>query len=115
MAALVQATRTPRTVWVRMNNEAAVAALSALAFETRLEVVRMLAAVGSEGLPAGEIARRLDVQQNTLSEHLRALARTGILTSERRSRSIIYRTDPSAMRDLVAYLDTNCLTPAASG
>lgn len=91
-----------------MDNEKAVAALAALAFETRLETVQLLASVGNDGLPAGEVARRLGVQQNTLSDHLRALARAGILTSERKSRTIIYRTNPNVLGDLVAFLNTRC-------
>ena len=91
-----------------MDNRMAVAALSALAFETRLEAVQLLATVGEDGLAAGELSRRLGVQQNTLSDHLRALDRAGIVTSERRSRSIIYRANPAALRDLVTFLNTRC-------
>lgn len=95
-----------------MENKAAVAALAALAFETRLEAVQLLATVGDEGLAAGELSRRLGVQQNTLSDHLGALARAGILTTERRSRSIIYRANPVAVRELVKFLNESCSTDA---
>lgn len=98
-----------------MENKAAVAALSALAFETRLEVVQLLVNVGGEGLAAGELSRRLGVQQNTLSDHLGALARVGILTAERRSRSIIYRTNSSAVSDLIAFLEQSCRSGGTSG
>lgn len=91
-----------------MENKAAVAALAALAFETRLEAVQLLATVGDEGLAAGELSRRLGVQQNTLSDHLGALARAGILTTERRSRSIIYRANPDAVSELISFLDERC-------
>jgi ArsR family transcriptional regulator, arsenate/arsenite/antimonite-responsive transcriptional repressor len=91
-----------------MDNDAAVAALSALAFETRLKAVQMLSTVGEEGLAAGELSRRLGVQQNTLSDHLAALARAGIVTAERRSRSIIYRTDIDAINQLISYVALTC-------
>ena len=98
-----------------MENKAAVAALAALAFETRLEAVQLLATVGEEGLAAGELARRLGVQQNTLSDHLSALARAGILTTERRSRSIIYRANAQAVSDLISFLNQHCkATPRAA-
>ena len=44
-----------------MESKDAVATLSALAHEARLAIFRMLVQVGPEGLPAGEIARRLDL------------------------------------------------------
>lgn len=91
-----------------MDNKVAVAALAALAFETRLEAVQLLATVGEEGLAAGELSRRLGVQQNTLSDHLGALARAGLLTTERRSRSIIYRANSKAVSDLISFLDERC-------
>ena len=91
-----------------MENKTAVAALAALAFETRLEAVQLLATVGEEGLAAGELSRRLGVQQNTLSDHLGALARAGILTAERRSRSIIYRANSDAISELISFLNERC-------
>jgi len=92
-----------------MDNRAAVLALSALAFETRLETVQLLATIGDEGLPAGELARRLNVQQNTLSDHLKALVGANLLTAERRSRSIIYRINPDAIERLTSFLQSTCL------
>lgn len=97
----------PRAVRT-MENKTAVAALAALAFETRLEAVQLLATVGEEGLAAGELSRRLGVQQNTLSDHLGALARAGILTAERRSRSIIYRANSDAISELISFLNERC-------
>lgn len=91
-----------------MDNKVAVAALAALAFDTRLRTVQLLATVGADGLPAGELARRLSVQQNTLSDHLRALVHAGIVTAERKSRSIIYRTNPAMVRDLINFLNQSC-------
>ena len=44
-----------------MDNEVAVAALSALAFETRLRAVQLLASAGDEGVAAGQLAERLGV------------------------------------------------------
>lgn len=95
---------------VPVDNNSAVAALSALAFQTRLEAVQMLATMGDEGLPAGELARRLGVQQNTLSDHLQALARAGIIEPERQSRSIIYRAKGKTIRELINLLGTSCLS-----
>lgn len=92
-----------------MDNKVAVAALSALAFETRLQAVQLLAVAGDAGVAAGELARQLGVQQNTMSDHLRALAQAGIVTTERQSRSVIYRANPAMVADLVRFLDESCI------
>jgi ArsR family transcriptional regulator, arsenate/arsenite/antimonite-responsive transcriptional repressor len=91
-----------------MDNTVAVAALAALGFETRLNVVQLLATVGEQGLRAGELSRRLGVQQNTLSDHLRALAQAGIVTTERQSRSIIYRLNGAVLRDVISFVAQTC-------
>lgn len=91
-----------------MQNNSAIAVLGALALETRLQTLQLLNSADGDGLPAGEIARRLGVAQNTLSDHLRILTAAGILTSERQSRNIIYRTNPGTLRDLVAFLIRDC-------
>ena len=59
-------------------------------------------------MPAGEIAKALDVPQNTMSAHLAALTRAGLLRSERHSRSIIYRADLDALRALTLFLVKDC-------
>ena len=91
-----------------MDNELAVAALGALAQNTRLDVFRLLVRHEPDGMAAGEIARRLDVPQNTMSSHLGILARAGIVRSERHSRSIIYRADLDGLRALTLFLVKDC-------
>ena len=44
-----------------MESKSAVAALSALAQENRLEVFRLLVQAGAQGLPAGQIAEKLGI------------------------------------------------------
>lgn len=63
---------------------------------------------GPEGLPAGEIARRLEVPQNTKSTHLAVLARAGLISAERRSRSIIYRPEIDKVREIASFLVNDC-------
>ncbi len=86
----------------------AIAAFDALAQGTRLSVFRLLLRHEPGGLPAGEIARRLDVPQNTMSAHLGILARAGIVRSERQSRSILYRADLDGLRALTVFLVNDC-------
>ncbi len=80
---------------------AATSALAALSQSTRLETFRLLVRHEPEGLPAGEVARRLDIPQNTMSAHLAVLTRAGLAIAERQSRSIIYRADLNGLREVM--------------
>lgn len=83
-------------------------ALAALAQSTRLDTFRLLVRHEPEGLPAGEVARELAVPHNTMSTHLNVLARAGLVMSERRSRSIIYRADLDRLRAMMTFLVRDC-------
>jgi ArsR family transcriptional regulator len=91
-----------------MEQISAIEILAALAQETRLAAFRLLMQREPTGLPAGEVARQLDVPQNTLSTHLAILERSGLVSSERRSRSIIYRAELDRVRELTSFLVMDC-------
>ncbi len=97
-----------------METKDAVAALGAMAQETRLTALRLLVQAGPAGLPAGEIARRLEVPAPTLSFHLRALLHAGLVSSTRDGRSLYYAADYARLRGLVAFLSDNCCQAPAS-
>ncbi|MDB5367158.1 MAG: transcriptional regulator, ArsR family protein, partial [Rhodospirillales bacterium] len=84
-----------------MENKQAVAALAALAHETRLGVFRLLVRRGPNGLSAGEIAAALGVAASTLSHHLAQLERSALLRSWRVQRQIFYATDLEGTRHLL--------------
>jgi ArsR family transcriptional regulator, arsenate/arsenite/antimonite-responsive transcriptional repressor / arsenate reductase (thioredoxin) len=85
-----------------------IAALAALAQETRLDIFRALVERGSEGMPAGEIGERLKLPSPTLSFHLNQLRHSGLVTSRRQSRRIIYGAKFRTMNSLIEYLTDNC-------
>jgi DNA-binding transcriptional ArsR family regulator len=91
-----------------MEQKRAIAALGALAQETRLELFRLLVTCGPEGLPAGVIAERLGVLPSSLSFHLAQLTHAGLITQRRLSRQLIYSAEYGAMTELLAYLTENC-------
>ncbi|MCQ4160526.1 metalloregulator ArsR/SmtB family transcription factor [Roseomonas sp. GC11] len=91
-----------------MDETSAVEALGALAQETRLRAFRLLIRQGPEGLPAGEVARRLGVPHNTISTHLAILARAGLVASRRESRQVIYAVEAGGVRDLIGFLVEEC-------
>ena len=91
-----------------MKTEEAITALSALAQGTRLDTFRLLVKHEPAGVPAGELARLLEVPQNTLSAHLSILARAGLVRGERHSRSIIYRADLETFQKLTLFMIQDC-------
>ena len=86
----------------------AVTALAALAQEHRLAAFRRLVEAGRQGLAAGALAERLGMPNSTLSFHLAGLRGAGLISQERRGRSLIYRADYARMDALIAYLTENC-------
>tara|TARA_B110001454_G_C12694840_1_gene423898 strand:+ start:1242 stop:1568 length:327 start_codon:yes stop_codon:yes gene_type:complete len=91
-----------------MDSIAALEVLSALSQPTRLEAFRLLVRHEPNGLSAGDIAHSLDVPANTLSTHLSILTRAGLVTPERRSRTIQYRADIGCLRELMLFLAKDC-------
>lgn len=91
-----------------MESQDAIEVFAALSQATRLDVFRLLMEHEPAGIPAGEIARRLDVPQNTMSSHLAILARAGLIESERHSRSIVYRAVVDRVREITSFLVQDC-------
>jgi ArsR family transcriptional regulator, arsenate/arsenite/antimonite-responsive transcriptional repressor len=91
-----------------MESEDAILALAALSQSTRLEAFRTLVRKEPNGLAAGELAVLLEVPANTLSAHLSILTRARLVTSERRSRSIVYRANLVEFHDVVVFLLRDC-------
>lgn len=82
--------------------------LAALAHPTRLTAFRKLVACQPEGIAAGALARALAVPQSTLSAHLHVLGNAGLVSSTRRSRSIVYRAELASLRDALLFLLADC-------
>jgi DNA-binding transcriptional ArsR family regulator len=93
----------------------AIAALAALAQETRLDIFRLLVQAGPDGIPAGQIGERLGLPSATLSFHLNQLRHAGLVTFRREGRSLIYMAEYAAMNGLLGYLTENCCQGDASG
>lgn len=100
-----------------MEKTAAIAALAALAQETRLDILRLLVQTGADGLPPGQISERLGLPAATLSFHLNQLRHAGLVTFRREGRSLIYMAEYDAMNGLLAFLTENCCQgdPAGCG
>lgn len=91
-----------------MNEKQALDALSGLAQETRLRIVRLLVTAGPGGMPAGAIGEALGAASSRLSFHLTHLEHAGLIQSKREGRSIRYNAAFEALSGLIAFLMRDC-------
>jgi DNA-binding transcriptional ArsR family regulator len=91
-----------------MEKSDAVAALSALAQDNRLDVFRLLVQAGPEGMAAGHVAEELGLVSNTLTFHFDRLRIAGLITVRRDGRSMIYTARYETMNALLGFLTANC-------
>lgn len=91
-----------------METNVAIDAFAALAQGTRMEVFRRLVRAGPEGLPAGGVARALEIPANTMSTHLAILERAGLVTSRREGRLVYYAAAFDRVRALIGFLLEDC-------
>lgn len=90
-----------------MKITAATRALTALAQETRLGIVRLLVKVGPDGYVAGQIAQKLKLAPATSSFHLSQLTQAGLIKPTREGRSIRYAPVLDTISELLAFLEEN--------
>ncbi|NJS39618.1 MAG: helix-turn-helix transcriptional regulator [Rhodobacteraceae bacterium] len=91
-----------------MERSKVLAALGALAHETRLDLIRLLIPLGVAGMPAGRIAQALGLAAPRLSFHLAALEQAGLLRSRKEARNVIYSVDTSGLGQTISYLLNDC-------
>ena len=91
-----------------MESTTAVAALAALAQESRLQVYRLLVQAGPDGLAASDIAERLGIPPNTLSFHLKSLSHAELVQSRQAGRFVYYSSNYDQMNSLLEFLTENC-------
>ncbi|MFC5480883.1 ArsR/SmtB family transcription factor [Massilia suwonensis] len=91
-----------------MDTRSALAALAALAQESRLAVFRLLVQVGPAGMAASRIAEQLDIAPSSLSFHLKELSHAKLLDARQDGRFVIYSANVEAMNGLVGFLTENC-------
>ena len=81
---------------------------SALGQADRLAIFRLLVRAGPQGNCVDDIKRRLKVPGSTLSHHLDALTRSGLLTAQRSGRFIFYAVNWRETADLIRFLTEDC-------
>lgn len=93
---------------IEMEAKNVIAALAALAQETRLAVFRLLVQAGPSGLAAAQIAEGVGTAPSLLSFHLKELLHAGLVTQTREGRSLIYAANFEAMNGVLGFLTENC-------
>jgi DNA-binding transcriptional ArsR family regulator len=73
----------------------------AIAQPTRREILRLLAA---GELSAGEVASRFDVTQPAISQHLKVLKQTGLVSARRDGARRLYSVRAEGLADLHSFL-----------
>ena len=84
------------------------AALSAIAQESRLAIFRLLVQIGPDGMAATKIAEQLDIAPSSLSFHLKELTHAKLISSRSEGRFIFYCANITVMNGLISYLTENC-------
>jgi ArsR family transcriptional regulator, arsenate/arsenite/antimonite-responsive transcriptional repressor len=91
-----------------METRQVIAALAALAQESRLAIYRLLVERGPEGLSATRIAEQLGMATSSLSFHLKELTHAGLIRPRQDGRYIYYSANFDTMNALTAFLTDNC-------
>jgi ArsR family transcriptional regulator len=91
-----------------MESKSAIAALAALAQDTRLAIHRLLIEAGPTGLSVGEIGASVKTAPATLSFHLKELANAGLVVARQEGRYIFYCANYERMNALLGFLTENC-------
>lgn len=91
-----------------MDIQEAITMFDALSQETRLRAFRLLVQAGPDGLAAGVLSDELGTPHNTMSFHLSHLSNTGIISSRKEGRSVIYSANFDMTRDLIVFMVKDC-------
>jgi len=86
----------------------AAAQLEALGNTTRLSIFRILVQAGGQGVPVGQVQKRLDIPASTLSHHIAKLVQAGVVVQRRESRTLYCQADYQAMQKLIGFMVDKC-------
>ena len=91
-----------------MDLNTAANALRELGHPTRLSIYRELVRAGHEGLPVGELQKRLDIPASTLSHHLSSLISVSLVRQERQGRTLYCHARYENLEALITFLTEEC-------
>lgn len=91
-----------------LHEDAAAAGLSALGSPVRLRLFRLLVRAGRDGAIMSDLVRLSGMPFSTLSHHVTALVRAGLIQQTRRGREVVCTAAYERVTALAAYLTESC-------
>ncbi|MCU6434693.1 ArsR family transcriptional regulator [Undibacterium sp. Jales W-56] len=91
-----------------METKQAVAALAAIAQDSRLAIFRLLVQSGPDGVIASKISESLGIAPSSLSFHLKELTHAKLISATQDGRFMIYAANFATMNALLGFLTENC-------
>ena len=91
-----------------MDDSSVAASLGELGNIHRLSIFRFLVKAGHEGAPVGDIQKALEIPNSTLSHHLSRMAKVGLITQNKKSRTIFCLPNFEHLEGLIAFLQEEC-------
>ena len=91
-----------------MTNRLNISGFSALSHPVRLALFQTLCQRAPDTVSAGELASGFDIPPSTMTGHLQALERAGLIRSQRRSRFMLYSLDHEGTRQFLKFLIQDC-------
>lgn len=87
-----------------MHETDALPILSAMAQNTRLQVIVMLARTGSSGMASSDIADAVGIPRHLMSSHLAVLSRAKVVVARRTGRAVVYSVDRNMISQVGRYI-----------
>nr|WP_255834338.1 helix-turn-helix domain-containing protein [Kordiimonas sp. SCSIO 12603] len=91
-----------------MDDSNVAASLAELGNIHRLSIFRFLVKAGHEGAPVGDIQKALEIPNSTLSHHLSRMAKVGLITQNKKSRTIFCLPNFEHLEGLISFLQEEC-------
>lgn len=91
-----------------MQTNTAIAALAALAQESRYAAFRLLVEAGPQGQSASSIATALRIPASSLSFHLKELTHAGLVSARQQGRFVIYAARVDTLERVMDFLSLSC-------
>ena len=82
--------------------------LNQLGNETRLKIVRELVRAGRTGMAVGEIQRKLEIPNSTLSHHINHLRSVGLIRQKREKTVLRCFVEYDKIEQIVKFLTEEC-------
>ena len=91
-----------------MDQSIAIKCLASISHEGRLDLIRRLIKAGPVGLSSGDLAAAANINASTASAQLLVLSNSGLVSSNRCGKQVIYRADYDRFQQLISFLMEDC-------